>query len=109
MGTRALTYVEPYKLWIVTQFDGYPNGLGRNLRKAIKEKLSKEDFINYINSKCEIRSKGNTEKEALKDYFCTIDIGELQKGKDSLIEFVWKLNKDWKLEKIKEWEIGKLK
>jgi len=70
MGTRALTFIKPFNRWIVTQFDGYPEGLGKNLKYACeKYKDDKVGFLDYINRKHENRGCGISEVEALGDYF----------------------------------------
>jgi len=109
MGTRALTFIEPHKIWVVTQWDGDPNWLGRTLRKLIKIKPSKEDIIIKINNDHEIRGKGQTELEALKDYFGKgLPLEELKRMKGVFIEFIWKINKDWKVERIKDYALEQL-
>ena len=95
MGTRALTHLKPYKIWIVTQFDGYPEGLGKDLTFVAKNKLSREEGLKYINEKHEIRAKGKTKSEALNYY-----LGKkyTPTDYDIWIEYVWAITSDWKVE-----------
>ena len=106
MGTRALTFIKPFNRWIVTQFDGYPEGLGKNLKYACeKYKDDKVGFLDYINRKHENRGCGISEVEALGDYFGDKDMKKMQESKNCWIEYQWIISKKFTVRRNYNWKI----
>jgi len=110
MGTRALTHLKPYKIWIVTQFDGYPEYLMATLKKVAKKRLPRKEGLYMIDSKHEIRAIGKTKKEALTKYL-GIDYNKKRaipgnkrklSSYDIFIEYVYEVTNGWEVKEIKK-------